>query len=227
MLLPSPLFCWWKSQSPSQSLCLSRGPELSPWMDWSCSPGCCHAVTEPIPVTVRVSLSCCLSSDKQETSHAVPPRFSCCSVQDAHHRPTRKPKSGLLSAAWAAGGGKGVWEMLSPSLCKRKQDPKGRNDALFGWLLRRGSFPSCQKLCLVIWRCFSWCSITEESLSSSSWAAPGHTSQTWSCQLSLGNAALFAWGSSCGGAEPSNSFRELGGPWKGLKGLKLIVQWEK
>lgn len=50
--------------SPSLSLCLSRVPEQQPWMDWDCSPGCCHRVTEAIAVTVRVSLSCQFSSDK-------------------------------------------------------------------------------------------------------------------------------------------------------------------
>lgn len=63
MLLPSPLFCWWKSHSPSLSLCLSRAPEQQPRMDWDCSL-CCHTVTEAVPVTVRVRLSCHLSSDK-------------------------------------------------------------------------------------------------------------------------------------------------------------------
>lgn len=126
---------------------------------------------------------------------------------------------GLLSAAWA-GAGKGIWEMLSCSacecsLCKRK-DPKGGMILCLDGCWEGVPFLSA-KSCLVIWRCFSWWSITKESLSFSSWAAPGDTSKIWPCQLSLCSAALFAWGSSCGGAEPNNSFRELEGPWKGLK----------
>lgn len=115
---------------------------------------------------------------------------------------TRNPKSLLSWAAlcslscWSCWWeGRNLGDVLTQCLWVQfveEEGSQGRNDPLFGWLLRRDSSPSCQKLCLVIWRCFSWWSISKEPLSSSSWAAPGDTSKTWSCQLSLGNAAFFA-----------------------------------
>lgn len=40
--------------------------------------------------------------------------------------PPGNPNLGCpLLSSLSCGGRKGVWEMVSPSLCKRKQDPKG------------------------------------------------------------------------------------------------------
>lgn len=143
---------------------------------------------------------------------------------------------GLLSAAWAAGAGggrKGGWEMLSPSvwecsLCERKHDPKGGMMLCLDGCWEGLPFLPAKSCVWLFGDVFPGGASLRNH-----WALPPElhlvdTSKTWSCQLSLGNAALFAWRSSCGGAEPSSSFRELGRPLKRPERIKKKnVQWEK
>lgn len=144
MLLPSPLFCWWKSQSPSLSLCLSRDPEQSPRMDWNCSPGCCHTVTEAIPVTVRVSLSCHLSSDRPGDQPCSPTQVlmllsAGCSPQIQQET---QIWAALCSAAWAAGaaGGKESGRCSHPVCVRESRIP--REEWCFVWMVVEQGFLS-------------------------------------------------------------------------------------
>lgn len=99
----SPVLLVQISESLPESLCLSRDPEQQPWMGWSCSPGCCHTVTEAIPLTVWLSLSCHLSSDKTRRaalqSHAGSLAAQCRALTTQTPGIPNPCYPGLLSAA--------------------------------------------------------------------------------------------------------------------------------
>lgn len=75
------------------TLTSSQDPACKRWWTWTPVKGVVTSVTQAIPVVVRVTVSCHLSSESllnPETSHEITSRFSCYSVRDTRPRSTRK-----------------------------------------------------------------------------------------------------------------------------------------
>lgn len=123
MLLPCPLFCWWKSQSLPEPL-----PFQGPWA----------VAMDGLELQPRVL------SDTPGTSHAVPSRLSCCSVQDIHQENQIFALLGCSLQPELLVGGKESGRCFHPgsesAVCVRERIP--REEWAFVWMVVEKGFLS-------------------------------------------------------------------------------------